>query len=217
MERSAVILAGGASQRFGIDKALVELAGKPLILHVLERIEECVDETIVCIRSSAQISLYSQMLSGRSKIAVDPESFPSCPLTGALTGLMNAHGKCSILLPCDTPFISRRLVDLLFDIANGVDAVIPRWPNGYIEPLQAVYETKSALMAAEDALKKGEYRMQSMLSLLKRVRYLSTLVIEEIDYKLLTFFNINTQLDLKKAEALIKRGMRDRLKSQRFG
>jgi molybdopterin-guanine dinucleotide biosynthesis protein A len=207
MDRTAVILAGGTSQRFGNDKALIELAGKPLILHVIERIKEYVDEIIVCVRSDAQKSLYLQILSDRSKIAVDPESLPRCPLAGALTGLMNAHGKYSILLPCDTPFISSRLVDLLFNIANEVDAVIPRWPNGYIEPLQAVYGTKSALMAAEVSLKKGECRMQSMISLLKKVRYLSTLVVKEIDYKLLTFFNINTQLDLKRAEALMKGGI----------
>jgi molybdopterin-guanine dinucleotide biosynthesis protein A len=206
-DRSAIILAGGASQRFRTDKALIELAGKPLMLHVIERIERCVDEIIVCVRSNAQTSLYTQILSDKSRIAVDPEGSPQCPLRGALTGLMNAHGKYSILLPCDTPFISSKLVDLLFDIANGVDAVIPRWPNGYIEPLQAVYWTKSALMAAEGSIKRGEYRMQSMILLLKKVRYLSTLAIREIDHKLLTFFNINTQLDLKRAETLIKMGM----------
>ncbi len=32
-----MVLAGGFSKRFGQDKGLVELAGKPLVLHVLDR------------------------------------------------------------------------------------------------------------------------------------------------------------------------------------
>lgn len=206
MDRTAIILAGGVSERFGADKGLVKLANKPLVLHVIERVRDLVDEVIISVKSNAQLSLYRPIISNCDKIVVDIEGFPVCPLTGALTGLMNSKGEYSILLPCDTPFISRSVVDLLFEIAVGVDAVVPRWPNGYIEPLQAVYKTSSALKSAKESLEKGEIRMQSMIFRLKRVRYLSTLVIEEIDRKMLTFFNINTPLDLKRAEALIKRG-----------
>jgi len=207
IDRTAIILAGGGSQRFGADKALVNLAGKPLILHVIERIEDLVDEVIVCVRRDSQISSYSQVLPKGSKLVADIQGLPECPLTGALTGLMNADGKYSIILPCDTPFISKKVASLLFEIAVGVDAVIPRWPNGYIEPLQTVYMTKSASDAAKRAINANNYRMQSMISLLKRVRYLSTMVIKEIDPKMLTFLNINTPLELKKAESLIRRGL----------
>ncbi|MEM2594322.1 MAG: hypothetical protein QXV96_05365, partial [Candidatus Bathyarchaeia archaeon] len=58
--------------------------------------------------------------------------------------------------------------------------------------------------ASRKALERGEKRMLSMISMLKSVRYLSTIVIQEIDPKMLTFFNINTPLDLRKAEAIIR-------------
>jgi len=206
-DRTAIILAGGGSQRFGADKGLVNLAGKPLILHVIERIEDLVDEIIVCVRKDAQLPLYSQVLPKESKLVADIQGLPECPLTGALTGLMNAKGEYSIILPCDTPFASKRVISLLFEIAVGVDAVIPRWPNGYIEPLQTVYMTKSASEAAKRAINANNYRMQSMISLLKRVRYLSTIVIKEINPKMLTFLNINTPLELKRAESLIRKGL----------
>ncbi|OYT43304.1 hypothetical protein B6U84_06270 [Candidatus Bathyarchaeota archaeon ex4484_40] len=45
MERSAVILAGGSSSRFGREKALVRLAGKPLICHVFEKVADIVLRT----------------------------------------------------------------------------------------------------------------------------------------------------------------------------
>ena len=38
LSRGAVILAGGASRRFGGDKALAPLDGKPLIAHVIGRL-----------------------------------------------------------------------------------------------------------------------------------------------------------------------------------
>jgi molybdopterin-guanine dinucleotide biosynthesis protein A len=211
LNRVAIILAGGKSQRFGLDKGLVKLADKPLILHVLDRVRGLVDEVIVCLKNNSQLNHYLQILPSereRIKMIIDSGDLPQCPLTGAFTGLINAGGEYSALLPCDTPFISEQLIDLMFNIAVGVDAVIPRWPNDYIEPLQAVYRTEAALEAARETLKKGDFRMRSMISLLKRVRYISTLVVEEIDPKMYTFFNINTPVDLRRAEMLIKRGIK---------
>ncbi|MBP9662373.1 MAG: NTP transferase domain-containing protein, partial [Aeromonas sp.] len=45
---SAVILAGGRATRMGgDDKGWVPLAGKPLIVHVLERLRPQVDEVLI--------------------------------------------------------------------------------------------------------------------------------------------------------------------------
>ncbi|MCX8170828.1 MAG: molybdenum cofactor guanylyltransferase [Candidatus Bathyarchaeota archaeon] len=207
MNRAAIILAGGISKRFGFDKGLVQLAGKPLILHVIERVQDAVDEIIVCVRSESQLASYMQALPNkfRVKVITDLKDLPSCPLAGAITGFVSASSEYTAMLPCDTPFISGKVIDLLFNIAVNVNAVIPRWPNDYIEPLQAVYRTRAALEASKKAIERGEKRMRSMISLLKSVRYISTIAIREIDPKMLTFFNINTPLDLRRAEAIIKR------------
>jgi len=205
LDRAAIILAGGSSQRFGSDKGLVQLAGKPLISHVIERVRDLVDEVIICVRKENQLTSYSQALPDNFRVIADINDLPPCPLTGAITGFMSTNSEYAAILPCDTPFISGRVVDLLFNIAVNVDAVIPRWPNDYIEPLQAVYRTEAALDASRRAIEKGERRMWSMISLLKSVRYISTIVIREIDPEMLTFFNINTPLDLRKAEAIIRR------------
>jgi len=93
---------------------------------------------------------------------------------------------------------------LLLDLCGGKNAVIPRWPNGYIEPLQAVYRTKPALEAAKNVLGEGKFNMRSMIDSLGGIRYISTLVLQQLDPKLKTFFNINTPLDLKKAEYMLR-------------
>jgi molybdopterin-guanine dinucleotide biosynthesis protein A len=203
MEKTAIILAGGISERFGQDKGLAPLAGKPLVWHVFQRASQVVDEVLVVVSSSQKRESYSQVLP-ETRVLLDIEERQT-PLIGALTGLKNAQGRYSVLLPSDAPFVSVDVLRLLFEVSPGMDAVIPRWPNGYIEPLQAVYKTSSALTAAEEAIQRGEVRPLNMIMLLGKVRYVSTLVIQQIDPELTTFFNINTRSDMKKAEELLRK------------
>ncbi|MCW4020529.1 MAG: molybdenum cofactor guanylyltransferase [Candidatus Bathyarchaeota archaeon] len=204
MEKAAVILAGGFSKRFGQDKGLVRLAGKPLVSHVFESASQVVEEVIVVVSSIDQKKTYLPLFPAKTEILVDVEDFQS-PLAGALTGFAKARSDCSVLLPCDTPFVSKEVLQMLFEMSHDMDAVIPRWPNGYFEPLQAVYRTSSARVAAEEAVKEGGIRLWSMIALLEKVRYLSTRIIKEVEPRLTTFFNINTLMNLKKAEKLIEK------------
>jgi len=199
-----VILAGGFSKRFGRDKGLVELAGKPLILHVLDRIFPAVNETLVVASSNRQKMAFERSMGERTKVIIDKREEKS-PLIGALTGFECVQGEYSLLLPCDTPFVSGNIASLLLDLCINRSAVIPRWPNGYIEPLQAAYHTKSALIAARATIEQGNLDLRSMIACLKRVRYVSTIVFQQLDSKLLTFFNVNNPRDLKRAERMLKR------------
>jgi len=203
LKNSAVILAGGLSKRFGQEKGLVELAGKPLILHVIGNVSKIVEETVVVVSSETQKETFEPLLSHKASLVVDRYKMQG-PLVGALAGFEGAQGEYSLLLPCDTPFISSQITQFLLDLCINKSAVIPRWPSGYIEPLQAAYHTKSALTAAKTALEEGKLDLQSMIAHLRGVRYVSTLVLQQMDGKLLTFFNINTFGDLKRAESLLK-------------
>ena len=203
MDRSAIILAGGFSSRFGQDKGILELANKPLIKHVIDAVSPVVDETIIVTNSQERVAKYAKGMAADVQFVVDVCESRS-PLIGALTGFGSAHGKYSLLLPFDTPFVSREVVSLLFELCLNKAAVIPRWPNEYIEPLHAVYQTKPALEAAKSAVAEGKLNMRSMIEKLRGVHYVSTLVIQQLDQDLHTFFNINTPLDLKKAAVLAK-------------
>lgn len=203
MEKSAVILAGGFSRRFGQDKGLLPLANKPLIEHVLDAIDKIVDEKIVVVSSKTQAENYTKVLDSKVKVVVDDDNVQS-PLVGALKGFKEASNEYALLLPCDTPLLSKDVLSLLLDLCPNKNAVIPRWPNGYIEPLQAVYCTKPALEAAKKALSEGKLNMQSMVDKLRGVRYVSTLVLRQLDPELKSFFNVNTPMDLRKAEAMLR-------------
>jgi len=203
LDRSAIILAGGLSGRFGRDKGLLQLANKPLVRHVLDAVKSVVDEETVIVSSKSQAENYAKVVGLNIRVIIDVDGVQS-PLVGALTGFKETHGRYALLLPCDTPLVSKDVISLLFELCINRNAVIPRWPNGYIEPLQAVYCTKPALEAAKNALGEKKLNMLSMVDRLRGVRYVSTLVLQQLDPKLSTFFNINTCLDLKRAELLIK-------------
>jgi molybdopterin-guanine dinucleotide biosynthesis protein A len=204
LERSVIILAGGFSTRLGQDKGLVQLVNKPLILHVLDKTKNMAGETLIVVSSEAQAEKYRNLLGSDPKISVDNAEVHG-PLAGATIGLQEASGKYSLLLPCDVPFASTDVLQLLFELSIDRNAAIPRWPNCNIEPLQAVYLTEAALRASKETMLSGETKMQAMVNKLRRVRYVSTLVLEQLNPRLNTFFNINTPLDLKKAETILKR------------
>jgi molybdopterin-guanine dinucleotide biosynthesis protein A len=203
VDRSAIVLAGGFSSRFGQDKGVLELADKPLIRHVTDAIDPLVDEVVVVTNSRERVLKYSKFMVADVHFVVDVCEAGS-PLIGALTGFGSAHGKYSLLLPFDTPFVSEEVVSLLFELCQGKAAVVPRWPNGYIEPLHAVYQTKLALEAAESAMTERKLKVRAFIEKLKGVRYVSTMVIQQLDPELLTFFNVNTPADLDKAMTLVK-------------
>lgn len=203
LQKSAVILAGGFSRRFGRDKGLVVLAGKPLILHVIDRVSRVADEVLVVVSSEEQKHKFETILEEKANLVIDKDDSQS-PLVGAITGFESANAEYSLLLPCDTPLVSTKIVQFLLDMCANRSAAIPRWPSGYIEPLQAVYRTESALTAAKTALKQGKMNMQSLIDNLRGVRYVSTMVLEQLEPDLLTFFNVNAPQDLKKAESILK-------------
>jgi molybdopterin-guanine dinucleotide biosynthesis protein A len=96
------------------------------------------------------------------------------------------------------------VISLLIRLVPGNDAVVPRWPNGYIEPLQAIYRTKEAYRASLESIASEEFRLVNLISRLKEVLYLSTTVIKQLDKELLTFHNINVFNDLETIMSLLK-------------
>jgi molybdopterin-guanine dinucleotide biosynthesis protein A len=201
--KSAIVLAGGSSSRFGEDKGLVKLAGKPLLTHVVNAVRTIVDEVVVTTSSTIRVTQYQRIVCNDVRFAVDSRESEG-PLIGALTGFNAALGEYALVLPFDTPFVSRDIVTLLFDLCMGKSAVIPRWPNAQIEPLHAVYKVNEARTAAEAAVAEGRLDMRGMIERMQGLRFVSTLVIMELDPELKSFFNINTPLDLKKAESILK-------------
>ncbi len=63
---SAVVIAGGVSKRLGEDKGLVRLIDKPLVLHVLDKLEGVVDEVLVVISSEMQMKKFAETIDAQT-------------------------------------------------------------------------------------------------------------------------------------------------------
>ena len=203
MDRSAIILAGGSSAKFIGDKGLLDLHGKPLINHVVDSVKSLVDEIIVVTSSQERADSYGKVVSFEVKFIIEDYESEGL-LSGAAAGFEAAQGDYSALLPFDSPFISQEVMSLLFDCAIGKAAVIPRSTDMECQLLHAIYHTKQAKQAAEEALKENEVDLQAMIEKLRGVRYMSMMVIEKLDPDLKTFFTIKSTFDLKKAEVMRK-------------
>ncbi len=203
LDRSAIILAGGASDGFSGEKGVSELNGKPLISHVVDAVKGLVDEVIVVTNSQERADLYAKALSSEVRFVVNTSEVEGF-LVEAIAGFEAANGEYSALLPFDSPFVSQEVLSLLFDCSIGKAAVIPRTTDMECEPVHAVYHTKLALEAAKEALEENELDVQAMVEKLRGVRYMSMMVIEQLDPDLKTFFRVHTTFDLKKAAVMGK-------------
>lgn len=200
---SAAILAGGASSRMGAEKGLVSLAGKPMILHVVEACMVLTKDIFV-VAGSDNAEAYAERLAGVAEVIRDADAGFRSPLVGAYTAFSHRGEGYLLLLPCDAPLVKPIVLSFLRSLADGWDAVVPRWPNGYIEPLVAVYDAGKASRAAEEALRAGRRDMRGLMERINTL-YVSTMTIRELDPELETFFNVNTPGDLVLAEEKVKR------------
>lgn len=198
-QKTVLILAGGKSQRFqSRDKCFITLHGKPLIRHAVDNVSSVADEIIVAARDTEQGERIRAILANRVNFAFDPvKGFG--PLAGVFAGLEKASSRYLLVIGCDMPFINSKVVEVLFEVAEqgNYDAVVPRWENGMVEPLHAIYKRDSMLNAVRDTIEKGDGKMFNVLAQLDNVKYLPIETTRAIDSALTTFRNVNTPADLK--------------------
>jgi molybdopterin-guanine dinucleotide biosynthesis protein A len=206
-QRYAIVLSGGQSKRLGagVEKALTPLEGRPLIEYVLDAVTPVVAETIIVVKTEPQMEAIRDACNGRYRFtfALD-ESVASSPLIGALAGFRRAIGGLSLLLPCDAPLLCPDVLSLLLRLGSSYEAVVPRWPNGNIEPLHATYEAAAAAKEFAEAVEAGELRMYDGIKRLANVFYVPTNSLRRLDPCLQTFENVNTAEDLRRISAILQ-------------
>ena len=153
---SGVVLAGGASSRFGQDKALYRWQGRPLVHWVMQPLGEAgiAPCWLVANRDYPQLPW-----------PVIPDVWPGGDsLSGIHAALRHARTDWVAVAACDLPRLNAAYWRLLLEARRpGLQAVVARGPGGFLEPLAALYHC-SALPAVEERLQRGEYRLQSLLA-----------------------------------------------------
>ncbi len=118
MSITGVVLAGGLGRRMGgADKGLIAFAGKPMVVHVLERLGPQVDE--ILINANREIDRYSAF--GYPVIPDEIEGFAG-PLAGLHRGMCAANQPYVLTVPCDSPFLPADLASRLMQALQQADA-----------------------------------------------------------------------------------------------
>ncbi|THE64230.1 molybdenum cofactor guanylyltransferase [Salinadaptatus halalkaliphilus] len=196
---AGLVVAGGYSSRFGEgDKALAELAGRPLIRRVVDRlgataqplVVNCRDEQVEPIRDALQ------GCHGRVRFAIDPVPDRG-PVAGVRTGLADLEREYTAVVACDLPFVDPELLVQLADHADGHDGAVVRLESGWPQPLQAVYRSDAMATACDATLESGSKRLLDVLERLDVVTVPAT-DLESIDPS--AFESIDTRDDLRTVE-----------------
>ncbi len=216
-EATLLILAGGSSRRMGTDKLLLPVPPKgiALVCHVAERLLPLAAKVIVVANDPsvcAAVQVPGQGQDPREQERAPACTFVSClpddtpgngPLGGLATGLRRIDGW-ALTVAGDMPFISAACCRYLIECLDfDCDAVVPVL-NGQSQPLHAVY-SRRCLPSVEEALAAGKRRMDSFWNE-ARVRLVKAEQLRDFDPDLLTFANINTPSEWKKALALLSQG-----------
>ena len=185
-----VVLAGGASRRMGLDKALLALsdAGQPASLPAgaAERLAAVCAEVAVADR-------------GRGLLPGLP-SLPDGPGRGPAAGILGAAaaypGRPLLVLACDLPRVPAALLAELCRL-EGYHWVVPRWSGG-LEPLCAFYAPAALAVLAERAGRGlfAPHRLAEEAGL--AVRYLEGEDLSRFGPPAEAFLNLNTPEDLER-------------------
>jgi molybdopterin-guanine dinucleotide biosynthesis protein A len=195
---ASYVLAGGASNRFGSDKALVRFGPTPLLKRIIELLEKCTPSVSVV----APLGKYSEL-----NVEILEDRWPGQgPLGGIITALQhtaatNPRCEWNLILSCDMPFLTTEWLEFLINRAEVSKAkvVLPHSAHGP-EPLCACYRTD----AADTLQKVFESGVRKVTEGLKR---LSTEVLDEPVWKRFDsagrlFWNMNTPADFSEAQRM---------------
>lgn len=167
----------------GRDKGLIEIAGQPLVVRIADTLATVCQDVSIAGDPDRYSALGLPVISDRMR--------GSGPLSGIEAALGATASPWNVIAACDMPALDAQLLRSLVDAAGktaGNDAAVPRYPDGSIEPLCAVYHRRCHAAAA-DALARGVRRITDFLAPLT-VRY-----VQVTDAR--PFLNLNTPEDLE--------------------
>jgi molybdopterin-guanine dinucleotide biosynthesis protein A len=182
-----VVLAGGLGQRIGGAKAIVELAGRPLICYPLEALATALDEVAVLAKADTELP----SLPGAT-VWVEAQLHHH-PLVGISQALALAGGRPVLVCAVDLPFVSPELIRRLADEDPGGAPAVIAARRGRMQPLLGCYQPSAQELLGEA----GSRPLRELVAAIKP----RSIEVEDPD----ALFNVNAPDDLLRAAAALDR------------
>ena len=160
-EVGGYVLAGGKSSRMGQDKALLKLAGKPLVRHAVKKLRRvCMDVRI--LSDNPELAAYAPIV---------PDLHPGCgPMGGMEAALAHSIFEWNLFIPVDVPFLpTAYLIGWVRQVLHhpggmpGTDARVWMFRvDGLPQPTVALVHREVRSFLTE-ALERGEHKLFPVL------------------------------------------------------
>jgi molybdenum cofactor guanylyltransferase len=158
---SAIVLAGGRSSRFGRDKLVEPIDGRPLLLHAIDAVRAVASEVLVIAAPEATPDVPSDVV-----VVHDPTPFEG-PLAGLAAGLRSARLPICLVVGGDSPSLVAGVLELL---VNGLDDAsvdaVGLDDEGRMRPLPTAIRRDPGLAAALRLLENGQRRLRLVFDVL---------------------------------------------------
>jgi molybdopterin-guanine dinucleotide biosynthesis protein A len=175
----------------GGEKAVVTLAGRPLIAYPLAAMSAVVRDLTIVAKVDTVLPAAGEL--GAVRVVREP-SEPRHPLVGIVHALRAAAGRPVLVCAADLPFLT---ADVLRELAQadpcGAPAVIAAGAGGALQPLLGCYRPEAAPLL-EPAAREAVAPVRAAVAAIAPRRL-------EVPADVL--FNVNSPEDLARAEELV--------------
>ncbi|WP_456370640.1 molybdenum cofactor guanylyltransferase [Geoglobus sp.] len=189
------ILVGGKGRRLGgVEKSQMVVCGRRVIDILLEEFSSW--NVVVVCRNRDQTELFDGV-----ECTIDfVENFG--PLAGIYSALRYFEDRTAVVAT-DMPFLREGVMRELFvsSVRLNASVLMPYWKDGRFEPLASIY-SPDLIPEIEKSFADNERKILAPVFRADRVFLYSVDCLRKIDKNLISFFNINTADDLKRAEEI---------------
>ena len=195
-----VVLAGGKSKRFGVDKSRVKLKDKTLIEHTLDKIKSKFN-TIIIVSNHENYNGYTTI-----KDCIDGQLGP---LVGVLSAMKwvkknNYDYNWIATFPCDTPFFDTTLINKFIEASNLNDSLLYFAKSAEKRHnIFGLWSLKLIETLEKDIVENNHRKVE------KWANKVGVKTINISYNELDSFFNINTKENLAEAEKILTKYKND--------
>lgn len=199
---TAIILAGGDSQRMGHDKPSLVLGEKTLLQHVIAAMQQIFPSVMVSVREPRPEIDLPQVCDAQANVGMQ---VGGGPLAGLVASLGHVATPWAFVIACDMPFVKPAVVELLARYRGQYQAVVPI-VQGHPQPLAAFYAS-SCLdimrgVRSENLAGTGRGSVRAVLERLQ-VCYVDEKELLQADPALNSFFDLDTPQDVAIATGIV--------------
>lgn len=195
----AFILVGGRSSRMGRDKASTMIGGMSMIERGINAIKTALSDVEISLVDAGKTR--SQLFGCR--LVIDANGGRGA-WSGLDAALSHSRAEWTFVLACDYPLMLPEIVRIITEKrSDEFDAIVPKQPDGLLQPLCAMYRTSVCAKLAASIMANDTVPPLRMIFDNARTCIVPFRSFEDLTGAENAFLNVNTKADLEKAVLLL--------------